>query len=187
MSAPAVIKTATDLNACIEIEDATGERHELVDGVAYAMVGGTGNHNLIAGNLFALLHAKTRGGPCRVFQQGMKLRIAAQSDDNFFYPDVMVCCDPADTAPLWRDSPRLLAEVLSPSTERVDTAEKLMRYQAIPTLETYLIIHAVRSEVWVHSKSNGWRRQITDLIEPLLVQDLDLTLSFETLYDGVAF
>lgn len=187
MSAPAVIKTATDLDACIKIEEATGERHELVDGVVYAMLGGTSNHNTIAMNLSAALHQKLRGGPCRVFQQGMKLRIAAQSADNFFYPDVTVCCDPADRAPLWRDSPRLLAEVLSPSTERVDTAEKLMRYQAIPTLETYLIIHATRSEVWMHSKSNGWRREITDLIQPLLVKDLDLTLSFETLYDGVAF
>ena len=188
MAEPALAIPLTTREEYFALEQETDLRHEFADGVAYAMVGGTGTHNLISMNLAAAFHAATRGGPCEVFQQGMKLRIAHNEAESFFYPDVMICCDPSDRpadGDLWRERPTLLAEVLSPSTERNDKAEKLIRYQTIASLDTYLIVHSIRSECWLHTRTAGWRRQIFDLNEPLALPGFDLTLTFETLYDGV--
>lgn len=76
----------------LEGEKQSEFRHEYVAGYVYAMTGASEAHNLIAGNLHAALHAHLRGGSCRVFINDMKVRVA----DAFYYPDLMVCCDPAD-------------------------------------------------------------------------------------------
>lgn len=52
-------------------------RHEYVAGEVFAMAGATEEHATIAGNLFALLRAQVRGGPCRVYIADMKLRVEA--------------------------------------------------------------------------------------------------------------
>lgn len=51
-------------------------------------------HELVAGNLFAALHAHLKGKPCHVFKDGMKLHVHAMGSNLFYYPDVMVTCDP---------------------------------------------------------------------------------------------
>src|SRR2546423_8717771 len=72
-------------------------RHEYVGGSVYAMAGASEEHNAIAGNLFAALHAHLRGKPCRVFFVDMKVRLLITHTDIFYYPDLMVACDPRDT------------------------------------------------------------------------------------------
>ncbi|MEL7303420.1 MAG: Uma2 family endonuclease, partial [Pseudomonadota bacterium] len=53
-------------------ESATGERHELIDGIMYAMVGGSDWHNLISLNLAGVLSQQLPDS-CQVFEQSMKL------------------------------------------------------------------------------------------------------------------
>jgi Uma2 family endonuclease len=77
----------------LEMERASPIKHEYVDGVVYAMAGGTQAHNAIVANLVALPRAAARGGPCRVYPSDMKVRVAA---DVYLYPDVSISCDPAD-------------------------------------------------------------------------------------------
>ena len=50
-------------------------RHEYMGGSVYAMAGASEEHNAVAGNLFAALHAHLRGKPCRVFFVDMKVRL----------------------------------------------------------------------------------------------------------------
>jgi Uma2 family endonuclease len=64
------------------------ERYEYVDGVIRMMVGGTLDHNTIAGNVFSALHSQLRGGLCRVFVEGVKVVSASAT----MYPDVVVTC-----------------------------------------------------------------------------------------------
>jgi Uma2 family endonuclease len=98
-------------------------RHEYIGGEVYAMVGTSDRHNMIAGNLFAALHPRLRGGPCRLFTSDMKVRLRVASDEAFYYPDLMVARDPADAATYFRTRPRLIVEVLSETTERIDRRE----------------------------------------------------------------
>jgi Uma2 family endonuclease len=182
------------------LEQRTGTRHEYMEGVAYAMVGGTDAHNLIAMNLAAALHA--RRGDCEVFQQGMKLRIETEVSEAFYYPDVMVCCDRSDRQSLWRERPSLLAEVrqslwrerpsllaevLSPSTENNDWGVKLILYRSIPSLSEYLAIRASAAEATIYRRGAGWKAAAVDLDRGLDLESLRLRIDFATLYDGVSF
>lgn len=117
-------------------------RHELVGGEAHAMAGASERHNRITGNIAFHLRAATRGKTCRVLMTDMKLRLAQGA--LFYYPDIMLVCDPADDHPLYKQTPCLVAEVLSPATAKTDLREKLAAYRALPGLRYYLLVDAER-------------------------------------------
>jgi len=123
-------------------------RYEYLDGYVYMMSGGSANHATISGNIYAILKSFLRGGPCRVYNSDMKVRV---SEKRYFHPDVTVTCDPRDrgTADLIQ-SPRLVIEVLSPSTEAHDRGRKLQCYLACPSIEEYLLVdtRSVRIEIY---------------------------------------
>ena len=106
----------------------SGVRHEYIGGTAYAMAGASEEHNAIAGNLFAALHAHLRGKPCRVFFVDMKARVLIARTDIFYYPDLMVSCDAQDRDEFFSKRPCLIVEITSPGTEAIDHREKLFAY-----------------------------------------------------------
>ena len=129
-------------------ENSPDTRYEYLDGYVYMMSGGTANHATISGNIYAMLRSLLRGGPCRVYNSDMKVRV---SEQRYFHPDVTVTCDPRDrgTADLIQ-SPCLVVEVLSPSTEAYDRGRKLQYYLACPSIEEYLLVdtRAMRVEIY---------------------------------------
>src|SRR2546423_15198774 len=126
---------------CISVEDdlageeASEIKHEYLAGVVYAMVGTSKEHNRIAQNIAFAARPRLKGNPGELFISDVKVRVAALGDDVFYYPDVMVGCDPRDTHRLYLCYPRILVEVSSKSTERLDRREKRWAYQTIETLE----------------------------------------------------
>ncbi|WP_114312706.1 Uma2 family endonuclease [Thermus caldifontis] len=134
-------------------EEAQPERHELVEGVPFAMAGATEAHNLIVGNLFYRLRPKAQERGCRVFVSEMRLRI---SPHTFYYPDLMVVCQ-EDAHPLYKERPCLVVEVLSQSTEATDRREKLWRYLRLPSLQGYLLVDSRYPRVEVYFRGpEGW-------------------------------
>ena len=107
-------------------------RHEYVDGEVYAIAGAGEQHNRIALNIAFQLRSSARGGQCGVFMSDMKLRI--NSGERFYYPDVMLVCHGTDDNTHYKESPCLIAEVLSPSTEATDRREKWLAYKDINSL-----------------------------------------------------
>src|SRR5580658_3764330 len=71
-------------------------RHEYIGGLVYAMAGTSSEHNLICQNLLIALRAHLRGKPCQVFMESLKLRLRTANEDIFYYPDLIVTCDPRD-------------------------------------------------------------------------------------------
>ncbi len=114
--------------------------YEYNDGYVYAMSGGSFNHAMIKSNVQRILWGLLRGGKCRVYSSDIKVYIAKE---RYFHPDVTMTCDPSDrgTGDLLQ-SPRLVVEVLSPSTELKDRTWKLQNYTAHPTIEEYLLVSA---------------------------------------------
>src|SRR6266404_3018929 len=135
-------------------------RHEYIGGTIYAMAGASEDHNAIAGNLFAALHSHLRGKPCRVFFVDMKVRLLIARADIFYYPDLMVACDPRDTDRYFKRYPKVLIEVLSPDTEATDRREKFLSYTGIETLEEYVLVAQDRREVTVFRRSRQWQPEI---------------------------
>lgn len=123
------------IEAFLAWEDTQPERYEWSLGRVRMMVGASAAHNEIAG---ALRMAMARRVPaaCRAYGEAMRLRTRS----GVFYPDVMVRCGPRDPAATGFEDPVLLAEVLSPGTQRIDREEKWDAYQTIPTLRQYLLV-----------------------------------------------
>lgn len=142
-----------DYDEYLRIEEASADvRHELVGGVLHAMVGASRRHNRIIMRLSSLLDRTASDGPCEVFVNEVKLRVAW---DTVYYPDVMVACDPSDDDPLVVNRPCLVIEVLSPSTSSTDRREKLAAYRMLPSLLAYLVIHQDEQRVERH-----WRETV---------------------------
>ena len=132
-------------------------RHEYVAGQTHAMAGADLAHNRISLNLAFHLRAATRGTPCAVFISDMKVRVTAC--EAFYYPDVMLSCEPGYRDSLYQTAPCLIAEVLSPSTEAIDRREKLIAYRTLPSLRYYLLVAQDRHwvEVYTRQADGGWR------------------------------
>ncbi len=162
-------------------------RHEYVAGELFAMAGAGEVHNRIAGNLFFHIRSATRGTPCGVFISDMKVRV--ESHDAFYYPDVLLTCDPEDGASLYKSAPCFIAEVLSPSTEIIDRREKLIAYRTLDALRYYLLVSQTsrRVECYEREESGVWRHRILEQDGELRFDcgDQRLTLTLADLYEDV--
>lgn len=145
--------------AYLELERATDLRHELVDGEAYAMAGGTPRHSKIKANSLFQLMAALGDGPCQAYDADLKIRVRAA--DLATYPDASVICgdlERDEDDPNAIVNPTLLLEVLSPSTEAWDRGGKFQRLQALPSLQTYVLVSAgdPRVEVFERQPDDTW-------------------------------
>ena len=115
------------------------ERHEYLDGEVFAMAGAEDRHVTVTMNLAFALRQHLSGSPCRTFMSDMRLHVAAAN--GYFYPDVLVTSSALDLAsPMVKTEPKLIAEVLSPSTAAYDRGLKFSHYRRIASLQEYLMI-----------------------------------------------
>ena len=115
------------------------DRHEFVDGEVFAMAGAEDRHVTVAGNMYIALRQHLSGSPCRTYMSDMRLQVAAAN--SYFYPDVLVTCSAQDLAsPLVKTEPKLIVEVLSPSTAAFDRGLKFSHYRSLASLEEYALI-----------------------------------------------
>ncbi len=120
-------------------EASQAERHEFVDGEVFAIAGAEDRHVTVGGNLYMALRQHLSGSACRTYMSDMKLNVAAANQ--YFYPDVMVTCSAQDQAsPLVKSEPKLIVEVLSPSTAAYDRGLKFGYYRALPSLQEYVLV-----------------------------------------------
>ena len=168
----------------LEGELASELRHEYFAGEVVAMAGASLNHNRIAGDIFTALNVHLRGKKCDAFMNDMKAHIHERGDDWFYYPDIMVNCDPAGQHQYHCDTPSLIVEVLSPDTEAKDRREKRLAYEMIAPLRTYVLVAQDRRELIIFRRTTeGWSREVLpDAGDTLRVPELDFALSLDTIY-----
>ena len=117
-----------------------------------------------------------------MFFGGVKVHVRISTDERFYYPDIMVACDPSDRDPYYRNRPLLLMEILSPSTERIDRTEKLEAYRHIESLQEYLLVTQDRRRVEVQRRESGWRPEVIAASGNLRLTSLDLDLDLDDVY-----
>ncbi|MBO1437622.1 Uma2 family endonuclease [Meiothermus sp. CFH 77666] len=166
----------------LALEEKARRKHELVDGVLYAMAGASSNHNLLVTNVAGLLWSRARGGGCRVFSSDMKLRVDAFTS---YYPDVMVVCEP-DRAEYYKERPCLLVEVLSSSTEATDRREKLAKYRQIPSLRAYVLIDSLSRRVEAYYREGQhWLYLDVAGEGSVPIPCPEMSLNLDEIYEGV--
>lgn len=167
-------------------EEASPVRHEYLGGLVYAMAGETLAHNQISQNLLFQLRRKIKGGPCRTFISDIRVNFHLRTDEYYYYPDLVVTCDKRDTHPRFVQYPKLIIEVLSESTERVDKREKFFAYTSIPSLEEYVLVAQTSREVTLFRKANEWKAEkISGARAKVTLSSLKLTVPLAAIYEGV--
>jgi Uma2 family endonuclease len=169
-------------------EAVSAEKHEYAGGPVIAMAGATETHETIAGNLHGLLWLSLKGKPCRVFKSDLKLRVRHLGNTYFYYPDLMIACDPDDReSPLFKDRPLVLIEVISPSSKDRDTETKVFVYMSIPSLRSYLIVsHEHRHIIHYRRTDEGWAMSLhPETGDRIHLPELGLELTVDNIYERV--
>ena len=178
-------QTAVSIEDYLEGEQHTDIKHEYLGGQIVAMGGASDRHGLIGLSLAALLHPHARSKACQLFMGDMKVRVDHDGDSYFYYPDLLLSCNPADKEhAYYRRHPCLLVEVLSPTTERIDTREKLLAYQSLPSLQAYLLVEQEARRVELYRRATDWRVEYHDAGE-IWLDCLELALPLAEVYADV--
>ncbi|ELS34274.1 MULTISPECIES: Uma2 family endonuclease [Pseudanabaena] len=141
-------------------------RYEYIDGEVYAMAGGTLPHNDIAVNLTTILKPFLREKGCKVRMSDAKVKISENGP--YFYPDIVVSCNEQDRRS--REAiffPKIIVEVLSPSTAGFDRGDKFKYYRRFPTLLEYVLIDAEKISIDVYRRGNAGKWELTSYPEDL--------------------
>ena len=171
----------------VALDEDAAVKLEFFGGQVWAMAGGSPEHAAVAANVVTLLNVQLAGRRCRVFTSGLRVRVPTTGLGT--YPDVSVVCgkldlDPEDPKQQTATNPRVLVEVLSPSTEDYDRGEKLAQYQEIASLEEIVLVAHDRREIEVvHRDADGrWSRQISRHGEAARLVSLGCELRVDEVY-----
>ncbi len=100
----------------LEAEKTRDPKHEYLAGTVHAMSRASRRHNVIALSTANLLRERLRKGRCETYLADVKICVRTKAGVFFYYPDVMVGCDPTDRHEYYLDRPLILFEVTSAST-----------------------------------------------------------------------
>lgn len=146
-------------------------RYELLDGEIFGMSPQRAGHTRTKFRVQNALDQAIRaaGLPCEMLPDGMTVQL---DNATAYEPDALVQCGerlPDDA--VQASQPIIVVEVLSPSTGRIDTGQKLDGYFRVPSVMHYLIVNPIRSLIIHH------RRGVDDVIETRIISSgtLDLT------------
>ena len=152
---------------------------ELIEGMIFMMAGAAARHNLVSTNVLVALGGKLRGSGCRPYGSDQAVQTR---EDTVRYPDVSVFCGaealPADGKQMLLGTPKVVIDVLSPSTAINDQREKLVEYRALDGLMCVLFVDPETEQVRrVARDGAGWTDQLIEQADDVYLAALDLTLS----------
>lgn len=156
-------------------------RHEYIDGQVFAMSGASRNHGLLVANCVQTLTNHLQNGPCMTFPADMKVK----ADRCFFYPDIAVVCDDDDGDDYYTEKPRLLVEVISKTTRRMDKTTKLAAYKTLPSLLEYVLIELGHVEIEIFRRSQNWFAEHYFLGDEITLESVALTVNVADIYRRV--
>jgi Uma2 family endonuclease len=119
-----------------------------------------------------------------MFANDMKVRLRIAEQDLFYYPDLLLTCDPNDRETYYCTAPCLLIEILSDSTERIDRREKFLSYQRLPSLQAYWLVAQQERRLEIFRRSHEWHME-TITTGSVSVDCLGVELSLDAIYEDV--
>jgi Uma2 family endonuclease len=159
-------------------------RYEYFDGEVRMMAGGTEKHNLVCVNAITMLRNSLRGTSCRVYTSDMRVKV---TQTRYVHPDVTVACNPKVSDEDILENPRLIIEVLSPSTANIDRGRKLSAYRRCSTVEEYAMINCDYKEVELfrRQEKDFWSFRSFYAGDSVTLSSLNLSMAVLALYEDV--
>lgn len=160
-------------------------KHEYIDGQVYAMSRGSLAHGRVGLNAcIALENAlQAMGKRCFVYNSDVATRLSSK---RYTYPDASVTCDEYDQPTPDKtevQSPRVIVEVLSDSTEAYDRGKKLSYYRACPTVQEYVIVATKYQTVEIYRRtSESWAYDAYGPGDVIEITSLDIRIPVAALY-----
>jgi Uma2 family endonuclease len=108
-----------------------------------------------------------------------------RADDRFYYPALLVSCTRDEPSADYTETPVLIAEVLSASTERQDRAENLCHYRKLDSLQEYMLVAQDLMRVEVYRRTSGWDLELYGEGDRFRLDAVDLELAVEDIYEGI--
>lgn len=174
----------------LALDRAAEYKSEFHDGELYPISAVSFEHSTIAANATRRIAEKLDGTPCRVLVQPLRVRVTSAK---FVYPDLMVVCGRPEFTDEVQDTvtnPRVVIEVLSPSTADYDYATKFQLYRNLPSFTEYLLVeqNTPKVEVFRHFEGTDWLLSTyAGLNEVVPVKCLNISIPLAELYAGVEF
>lgn len=174
----------------LAIEEKAEVKSEFFNGEMFAIAGASRHHNQVGSNFSMYLGSRLLESSCFVY--GSDQRVLVERTGLFTYPDVSIVCGPRRFAaddPHALVNPRVIVEVLSPSTERHDRTTKLRQYSQIPTLQEYVLVAQDRPEVVHLSRRDGfWAVEVLfEMDETLAFTSVPAKIALTEIYREVEF
>ncbi len=166
-------------------------KSDFYDGVMYSMAGASIEHNRVKENLARELGNRLVDGPCECLSSDQ--RVLINRTGLYTYPDIVVVCDPIERSRNDANTivnPRIIFEVLSPSTERYDRDVKLRHYGQIESLQEYILVsqHEPQIHRLVRQADGTWSLKVFHGIEETFsLTSLPIEIPLAKVYRNITF
>jgi Uma2 family endonuclease len=174
----------------LALDRAAEFRSEFFDGDIVAMSGGSMRHSGLKINLAGEVRDALRGTQCRAFDSDLRVRVSPRM---YTYPDLTVVCGKPMLADERQDillNPKVIFEVLSPSTEFYDRVVKFRHYREIESLTDYVLLdqEQARIEQFTRGDAHVWTfHDYKAATETLLIESIGVSIPIARIYDGLEF
>ncbi len=183
----------------LALERGSPERYEYLDGEIFLMAGESREHADISSNLLREISTQLKGSACRAWTKDMKVRSGpapestATTKGMYSHPDIVVICGEPEFHDEHTDvliNPRLIVEVLSPSTEAFDRGTKFWRYRSWnQTLTDYLVVSQAEPfiEHFARQPDGAWAIVGTyaSLTDTLRIDAFGICIPLQEIYERV--
>jgi Uma2 family endonuclease len=174
----------------LEIEQKSEVKHEFHKGKLKEMAGGTQRHNAMALNVGAFLKICIMRKNRDFYAFSSDMAVYIEPIDKSVYPDVSV----VEGIPWGFDgtiqnitNPRLIVEVLSPSTQAYDKGDKFDNYRLLPSLREYILVYPDEPKIDCYylkdPLKNVWLfHQIVGIDASIKFQSIGCTVQLKNMY-----
>lgn len=174
----------------LDWQQSQDHKYELIDGFPVlplkAMTGATHAHDLVVVNVLRELATQLRRKSCKATTDAIALKISAM---HVRRSDVTVECGKPDLKGTSAVEPRLVVEVLSPSTMNFDRFRKVELYKSVPSIAYVLLIDTEKPQLTLHRR-DGERWTLHDFTTLDAVVDLpaiEASLAARDVFEGLPF
>jgi len=167
-------------------------KFEFLNGKLQKMLGTTNIHNIITGNLFALLWNALREKNYIVYPSDM--RVHNPLKNSFCYADIAVVKGVPKLLDQSGDTvlnPVLIVEVLSEKTALYDRTKKFKAYRSIPTLQEYILVdqNPYCVEGFYKNENGNWvvHNDSSNLNDSFMFKSISCKINLKNVYAKTGF